>query len=236
MIYRTFQMFFEVCNFYTPVSAVLKTFHQFHDLDTELDLHRLWVVSMEHLQRVWHASRERLPFRYTTNYLISQFNFYLSTPGSVWGSGLSSKLLKQGYLAERLKSLFRKCYGRYGDLTQQYEVSLSLFWDLLMLQLLRRKFLELAMSLLDFSPRIPLGTFSILLNKQVVDKETHCPFSIRNIHEQIIENARMLNQIDAVIYRYKGILHKIQRRHSRACLNVWLVKYKFYQSVIANCA
>ena len=40
-----------------------QTFHQFHDLDTELDLHWLWVVSMEHLQRVWHASRERLPFR-----------------------------------------------------------------------------------------------------------------------------------------------------------------------------
>ena len=62
---------------------------------------------MEHLQRVWHASRERLPFR---------------TPGSV-----------------------------------------PHFWDLLMLQLLRPKFLELAMSLLDSSPRIPLGTFSILL-------------------------------------------------------------------------
>ena len=40
-----------------------QTFHQYHDLHTELDLHRLWVVSMEHLQRVWHASRERLPFR-----------------------------------------------------------------------------------------------------------------------------------------------------------------------------
>ena len=40
-----------------------QTFHQFHDLYTELDLHRLWVVSMEHLQRVWLASRERLPFR-----------------------------------------------------------------------------------------------------------------------------------------------------------------------------
>ena len=36
-----------------------QTFHQFHDIDTELDLHRLWVVSMEHLQRVWHASGER---------------------------------------------------------------------------------------------------------------------------------------------------------------------------------
>ena len=40
-----------------------QTFRQFHDIDTELDLHRLWVVSMEHLQRVWHASRERLHFR-----------------------------------------------------------------------------------------------------------------------------------------------------------------------------
>ena len=37
---------------------------------------------------------------------------------------LSSKLLNQGYLAERLKSSFRKFYGRYGDLIQQYEVSL----------------------------------------------------------------------------------------------------------------
>ena len=32
-------------------------------LYTELDLHRSWVVSMEHLQRVRHARRERLPFR-----------------------------------------------------------------------------------------------------------------------------------------------------------------------------
>ena len=38
---------------------------------------------------------------------------------------LSSKLLKQGYLAEGLKSSFRKFYGRCGDLIQQYEVSLS---------------------------------------------------------------------------------------------------------------
>ena len=38
---------------------------------------------------------------------------------------LSSKLLKQGYFAERLKSSFRKMNGRYGDLIQQYEVALS---------------------------------------------------------------------------------------------------------------
>ena len=58
---------------------------------------------------------------------------------------LSSMLLKQGYLVERLKSSFRKFYGRYGDIMQQYEVSLSrMLNDIL-------------------SPRIPLGTFSILL-------------------------------------------------------------------------
>ena len=38
---------------------------------------------------------------------------------------LSSKLLKQGYLVERLKSSFRKFCGRYGDLIKQYEVTLS---------------------------------------------------------------------------------------------------------------
>ena len=38
---------------------------------------------------------------------------------------LPNKLLKQGYLVERLKSSFRKFYGRYRDLIQQYEVSIS---------------------------------------------------------------------------------------------------------------
>ena len=38
---------------------------------------------------------------------------------------LSSKLLKQGYLVERLKSSFRKFFGRYGDLIEQYGVTLS---------------------------------------------------------------------------------------------------------------
>ena len=37
----------------------------------------------------------------------------------------SNKLLGQGYVRERLKSSLRKFYGRYGDLTKQYEVPLS---------------------------------------------------------------------------------------------------------------
>ena len=36
---------------------------------------------------------------------------------------LSSKLLGQGYVMERLKSSLRKFYGRYGDLIKHYEVS-----------------------------------------------------------------------------------------------------------------
>ena len=38
---------------------------------------------------------------------------------------LSSKLLGQGYVMERLKSSLRKFYGRYGDLIKHYEVFLS---------------------------------------------------------------------------------------------------------------
>ena len=38
---------------------------------------------------------------------------------------LSNKLLGQGYVTERLKSSLRKFYGRYGDLTKQYDVPLS---------------------------------------------------------------------------------------------------------------
>ena len=38
---------------------------------------------------------------------------------------LSNKLLGQGYVKERLKSSLRKFYGRYGDLTKQYEVPFS---------------------------------------------------------------------------------------------------------------
>ena len=38
---------------------------------------------------------------------------------------LSNKLIGQGYVKERLKSSLRKFYGRYGDLTEQYEAPLS---------------------------------------------------------------------------------------------------------------
>ena len=46
---------------------------------------------------------------------------------------LSINLLKQGYLAERLKSSFRKFYGRYGNFIQQYEVSLSRMFNYLLI-------------------------------------------------------------------------------------------------------
>ena len=136
---------------------------------------------------------------------------------------LSSKLFKQGYLLERLKSSFRKFYGRYGDLIQPYESSRitndiltleqqglpnrsdfptiswpwyrawpsqnfewfpwsickgcgmpagnaypsehlvpSPFLELSYAPVVETRFLEISMSLLDFSPWIPFGNFSIL--------------------------------------------------------------------------
>ena len=49
---------------------------------------------------------------------------------------LSSKLLGQGYVMERLKSSLRKFHSRYGDLIKHYQVSLSkcymTFWYMTM--------------------------------------------------------------------------------------------------------
>ena len=43
----------------------------------------------------------------------------------LWAVRLSNKLLGQEYVKKRFKSSLRKFYGRYGDLTKQYEVPLS---------------------------------------------------------------------------------------------------------------
>ena len=80
-----------------------QTFHQFHDLYTELDLHRI--------MSGFHGA-------YATGVASQQGTL---TPGSVPNVGLANA------------------------------------------PIVETKFLELAMSLLDFSPRIPLGTFPILL-------------------------------------------------------------------------
>ena len=63
----------------TVTSPTNQTFHQFRDLDTELDLHRLWVVSLEHLQRVWHASRGTLtlPDTWFPSPILGLFLFHL---------------------------------------------------------------------------------------------------------------------------------------------------------------
>ena len=89
----------------TVTSLPIRLSTNFMTFIPSLTFTELWVVSMEHIQRAWLASRERLPFR---------------TPGSVPNLGLANA------------------------------------------PIVETTFLELAMSLLDFSPRIPLGTFSIL--------------------------------------------------------------------------
>ena len=76
----------------TVTSQPIKTFNQFHDLDTDFDLHRI----------------------------TSGFHRAFAT-GVAYQQGLAN------------------------------------------VPIVETKFLELAMSLLDFSPRIPLGTFSILI-------------------------------------------------------------------------
>ena len=54
-----------------------------------------------------------------SNY-ICEYNDFLYR-----GSILTSKLLKQGYSVEKLKTAFRKFYGRHSDLVGKYNISVS---------------------------------------------------------------------------------------------------------------
>ena len=93
-----------------------------------------WSTSHFHLRQTrWfqfsHHKRSVLPSSPAYGVFISQLIRYARACSSykcfiLSARRLSSKLLKQGYLVERLKSPFRKFYCRYGDLIQQYEVSL----------------------------------------------------------------------------------------------------------------
>ena len=66
----------------------------------------------------------------------------------------------------KISKLLQNCLHRVIDITS-FEKHLvpSPILGLASAPIVETKFLELAMSLLDFSPRIPLGTFSILLGK-----------------------------------------------------------------------
>ena len=136
----------------------------------------LWVVSMEHLQRVWLASRERLPLR---------------TPGSVpFYGGLACALI--------VETSFPRLYPDLNDRTELDIYRIERFpWSICVpagsaypsghlvpspilglasAPIVETKFLELAMSLLDFSPRISLGTFSILPQSYDKNPYTHRKF------------------------------------------------------------
>ena len=52
-----------------------QTFHKFYDHVTDIKIHRISSSSMEHLKRVWHASRERLPFQTLVYFLIVETSF-----------------------------------------------------------------------------------------------------------------------------------------------------------------
>ena len=74
--------------------------------------------------------RSNIPFSPAYGVFISQLIRYARACSSyecfiLRAARLSSKLLGQGYVMERLKSSLRKFYGRNGDLIKHNEVSLS---------------------------------------------------------------------------------------------------------------
>ena len=101
----------------------------------------------------WPFPRSNIPSSPAYGVFISQFIRYTRACSMyecfiLRTRRLFSKLLKQGYLVERLKSSFKNFNGRYGDLIQQYEVSFSrMLNDILTLDQL-----QWLANLSDFSP------------------------------------------------------------------------------------
>jgi hypothetical protein len=63
----------------------------------------------------------RMEFTFHNSYVILE----LVTSTVIFWTELTQKLLKQGYVAPRLKSLLQKFYGRHHNLVDRYEISLS---------------------------------------------------------------------------------------------------------------
>ena len=140
---------------YSPTD---QTLHHFFNLVTDIDLHGF--------KRAWHASRKHLPLR---------------TPGSVtfWNLHMLG-LLRQvfriytSFMTSYRSWLYRITRGFHwafvtGVTCQQGALTLPdtrfrfPFLGLAYNAIVETSFPELAVSFLDFLPRIPLGTNSILL-------------------------------------------------------------------------
>ena len=93
------------------------------------------------------------------NFHITNCRFFSSNIQSspVWWFHLKTCQLKQAYIMERLKWLFRKFYCRYGDSIIQYEISIQqMLKEILRLDQIQR--LPPPMALREFMTFIPYST------------------------------------------------------------------------------
>ena len=134
---------FELCIFCSYVISIYKDTTESNTSASYLNL-LLSIESDSQLRTSLYDKRDDFNFPHITNFpflssnipsspaygvFISQLIRYARACSSyecfiLRAARLSSKLLGQGYVMERLKSSLRKFYGRYGDLIKNYEVSL----------------------------------------------------------------------------------------------------------------
>ena len=130
----------------------------------------LWVVSMEHLQRVWHAIREVLPLRTPgfVRLLGGLHMFWLLRLVFRIYTDFMTLIPNLTYTTLRLVSM--EHLRRVWHASRERLPFGPPFWDLLVLQLLRPDSLTYHV-LFDFSPRIPIDTFSILLKWKISEMQ-----------------------------------------------------------------
>ena len=130
-------------------------------LDTERDLHRIIFVSMEHCKGCdMPTGNANIPDTWFRPFLgaciCSDCRVQFSLICTTFLSLIPTLTIELQEVP--IEHLQRMWHARRDHLPLRTPGSIPVFWDLLVL--------ELAVSLLDFSPWLPLGTFSILLQKQ----------------------------------------------------------------------
>ena len=153
------------------------TFHQFHDIDTELDLRRLWVVSMEHCNGRFMPAGNA----YHSGHLVP--SLFLGGGGGLHVLWLlrpvSPTLHRLNDLPKLTFTELRGFHGAFatGVACQQGALTLpdTLFrprlWDLLVLQLLRPDSSNLPCLYSTFHLEYPLVLSRFCFMKSICHKE-----------------------------------------------------------------
>ena len=159
----------------TVTSQPIRLSNNFITLIPSLNLTKLWVVSMEYLQWVWHASRERVQLQTSGSvpFLGTCICFnYWDQFSRHYTDLMTVKNLTFIELREVSMEYLQRVWHTSRERLPYRTLVPSPFFGLAGALIVETIILELAMSLLDALPWMSLGTFPILPLKEYIELTT----------------------------------------------------------------